>query len=120
MSATDELRKLLDERGIEWRSELKGLPFFGVTFVGDWSFCEYATGELSATCKPVLTPEQAIAVTLGSGSCEMEPSFTVPSRLDFMQEYRCTECNEYAYLQVATDDDALRFCPNCGREVVEL
>jgi len=60
-NATDELRRMLDERGIEWRSGLEG-----VTFVGDWCFVEYDNGKLAATCEPVLTPEQAIAATLGN------------------------------------------------------
>lgn len=63
MSATDELRKLLDERGVEWRSGLEG-----VTFVGDWCFVEYDDGRLAATCEPVLTPEHAIVATLGCGT----------------------------------------------------
>lgn len=61
MSATEELRRMLDERGVEWRSGLEG-----VTTVGDWCFVEYDDGKLAATCEPVLTPEQAIAATLGS------------------------------------------------------
>lgn len=57
---TELLREGLTERGIEWRSGLKG-----VTFVGDWCVVEYDNGKLAATCEPVLTPEQAIAATLG-------------------------------------------------------
>ena len=65
---TELLREGLAEHGIEWRSGLKG-----VTFVGDWCFVEYGNGKLAATCEPVLTPEQAVAVTLGgmkNGICE--------------------------------------------------
>lgn len=58
---TELLREGLTKRGIEWRSGLEG-----VTFVGDWCFVEYDNGKLAATCEPVLTPEQAIAATLGS------------------------------------------------------
>ena len=58
---TELLRERLTEHGIEWRSGLKG-----VTLVGDWCFVEYENGKLAATCEPVLTPEQAIAATLGS------------------------------------------------------
>ena len=58
---TGLLREGLAERGIEWRSGLEG-----VTFVGDWCFVEYDDGKLAATCEPVLTPEQAIAATLGT------------------------------------------------------
>lgn len=57
---TELLREGLTERGIKWRSGLEG-----VTFVGDWCFVEYDNGRLAATCEPVLTPEQAIAATLG-------------------------------------------------------
>ena len=56
----ERFRAVLNERGVEWRSGLEG-----VTFVGDWCFVEYDNGKLAATCEPVLTPEQAIAVTLG-------------------------------------------------------
>ena len=64
---TELLREGLTERGIEWRSGLEG-----VTFVGDWCFVEYDDGRLAATCEPVLTPEQAIAATLGSGTLTAE------------------------------------------------
>lgn len=63
---TELLRERLTERGIEWRSGLKG-----VTFVGDWCFVEYDNGKLAATCEPVLTPEQAIAAILdGDDQCD--------------------------------------------------
>ena len=57
---TELLREGLTEHGIEWRSGLEG-----VTFVGDWCLVEYDNGKLAATCEPVLTPEQAIAATMG-------------------------------------------------------
>ena len=63
---TELLRKGLTEHGIEWKS-----GFDGVTFVGDWCFVEYDNGRLAATCESVLTPEQAIAATLGGGECEV-------------------------------------------------
>lgn len=69
---TELLREGLTERGIEWRSGLEG-----VTFVGDWCLVEYDNGRLAATCEPVLTPEQAIAATLGS----------VPDEIELTQSY---------------------------------
>ena len=63
---TELLRGGLTERGIEWRSGLEG-----VTFVGDWCFVEYDNGRLAATCEPVLTPEQAVAATLGNDRNEI-------------------------------------------------
>ena len=59
-NATELLRKGLTERGIKWHRGLKG-----VTFVGDWCFVEYDNGKLAATCEPVLSPEHAVAATMG-------------------------------------------------------
>ena len=66
-NATELLRKMLDERGVEWKA-----GFENVTWVGDWCFVEYDNGKLAATCEPTLTLEQAVAVTLGAGECENE------------------------------------------------
>ena len=60
MTATDELRALLDERGVEW----EGTP--GITFWGNCSALDITTNEkekvhLHLCC----TPEQAISATLG-------------------------------------------------------
>ena len=70
MTSTDELRKMLDERGVEY--EANRLDFDDGNFNiftewgddGNYSYVEYSDG-------PVLrmfgcTPEQAIAATLGS------------------------------------------------------
>ena len=50
--------------------------------------------------------------------CEMEPSFIEPSRLDFMQEYLCSECGEYSYMQIACDGDGVNYCSTCGAKAV--
>ena len=52
-------------------------------------------------------------------TCHMEESFIEPSRLDFMQEYLCSECGEYSYMQIACEGDGLSYCPNCGARVVD-
>ena len=49
--------------------------------------------------------------------CEMEPSFIEPSRLDFMQEYLCSECGEYSYMLIACDGDGVNYCSKCGAKV---
>ena len=76
MSATDELRRLLDERGIEYA---ESQDRFRIRF--RFNYCE-ACGdylneiEVMGACitasKSYLTPEQAIAATLGGGECEVE------------------------------------------------
>ena len=73
MSATDELRRLLDERGVEylkddgesiratkWKARKQG------AFLEHAMFVEYANGETDFTFpSSAVTPEQAIAATLG-------------------------------------------------------
>ena len=66
-NATERLRALLDERGVEW----EGTP--GITFWGNCSALDITTNEkekvhLHLCC----TPEQAIAATLGSEPDEIE------------------------------------------------
>ena len=118
MTATDELRRMLDERGVEWRKPaeeywvLLGMPEGdGTTIVGELSIEEATDGTLVAYN---LTPEQAIAATLGAGTCHNvhEP----PKGTTFWPapHFKCSECGathvsmEYVF-----------YCPNCGRKVVD-
>lgn len=61
MTATERLRTLLDERGVEW----EGTP--GVTFWGNCSALDVtANSDEKVSLHLCCTPEQAIAATLGS------------------------------------------------------
>lgn len=71
MTATDELRAMLNERGVEWRKPspeywvLLGMPEGdSSTIVGELSIEEATDGTLVIRNA---TPEQAIAATLGMG-----------------------------------------------------
>ena len=75
MSATDKLRRMLDERGVrylkddgesiratKWKARKQG------AFLEHAMFVEYANGETDFTFpSSAVTPEQAIAATLGGG-----------------------------------------------------
>ena len=113
--ATDELRRMLDERGVEYR-------FNDATKVFEWHF-DGTDGEGSAHATEVnggvnimacsLTPEQAIAATLGQGECRVMPhSDGSAYPLVRFCEGVCSECGE----EFPT---GYNFCPNCGRRVVE-
>ena len=124
---TELLRKLLDERGMKWRSGLDG-----VTFVGNWCFVEYDNGNLAATCEPVLTPDQAVAATLGSDDeyeakmdallCRLTKGKWSKSRsydLDFMvscveEEFEVAELENGTYKRIAELEQLIR---NHGIEV---
>lgn len=114
MSATDELRRLLDERGVEYKDRDMfgkhvfhwGEPLQGAMFTDG--------GEWTELVVENATPEQAIEATLGRGTC----SNTAPSYLDFL----CSECWFVHYHSDANDSgdgNEWRYCPNCGRKVVD-
>ena len=120
MNATDELRALLDARGVG-HDDITG------TFT-DWKpnnwtrWCcadgKYATyshcEELDtiSLVKYGCTPEQAIAATLGRGTCKNK----APGYLDFL----CSECGFVHYIDDANctgDGNEWKYCPKCGCEV---
>lgn len=75
MSATDELRRLLDERGVEWlgtnfTKPTNGHPTNTSLYPEnhDAVFIEYTDGSVLRQFD--LTPEQAIAATLGNDGAE--------------------------------------------------
>ena len=128
-TATDRLRELLDERGIEWEnSESYGanaVTRFKVNDVWlryvdyeDYQWLEYHEDE-------PLTPEQAIAATVGAGTCEVEVIDTGNEAAYEHYEHimHCKHCNhEYGYVQYDEDgntwmDEPPKFCPNCGRRI---
>ena len=60
------------------------------------------------TCSTILTPAQAIAATIGRGTCHMETD-------DSCQNWNsCSECGADYYT-----DQPINYCPNCGRRVVD-
>lgn len=68
MSATDELRRLLDERGVKWDYGITGAATTKFRTNGvDLTFMSMRDG---LVCTTILTPAQAIAATLGSETCK--------------------------------------------------
>lgn len=118
MSATDELRKLLDERGVEWweSANLLGCVFtrWHSPLFGD-EVCAMENGEDGLVLfEHYMSPEQVIEATLGRGTCHND----APEYLDFL----CSECGFVHYHSDANDDEegnGWSYCPNCGRKVVD-
>jgi hypothetical protein len=109
MTATEELRRLLDERGVKWMPiawNPKRETFYhtsdGVGFCAD----EYADGVKIYTDATV-TPEQAIAATLRDGTC----------KLTLYEDTGITVCSECGAVQ--PDDWTVYYCWSCGRKVVD-
>ena len=117
MTATDELRAELTKRGVEWRKPaqeywvLLGMPEGdSTTIVGELSIEEATDGTLVAYN---LTPAQAIAATLGRGTCHLKP-WEMERDTGF---YDCMEC-DCGYVADVADWASWHFCPSCGRQNV--
>ena len=110
---TDELRRLLDEAGVEWDYGITGAAstMFNANGV-ELTFIGMRDG---VTCSTILTPEQAVEVTLGRGECQRRPHIDLTIGDNFLKQsgWNCSECGCRLDLPVIA-----RYCPNCGRKVV--
>ena len=116
MSAMDELRRLLDERGVEYKRHYLNTSWYAGTKP------HVAADNMDGTLTvDKLTPEQAIAATLGA------------DELNSLAERTCKEfgsvrvwqsCNVWLHeLSCGHEVDTLEneppnYCPNCGAKVV--
>lgn len=127
-SATDRICGLLAERGIDYKlrrssaTSARETVFWEYEKDGDWATAEYAVtvpldgyGTLEASR---LTPEQAIAATLGNTTCEyvIEDNMNESEGMGDVW-FRCTNCDTcYDY---QADDWLMKMphCPKCGATV---
>jgi len=135
-SATERIRAMLDERGVEWWQK-KRHTCWKVSKgqeVEMWRAWEAPDGSLTLKVDYIygMTPEQAIAATLGatdakptqeesSGTCEADETDTWECVRDDLGGYgktmtvhvmECTECG-HVYEHVNGDYE---YCPRCGRK----
>lgn len=124
MTAAEELRRLLDERGTHWwagEDEQETLwESNGLT----WEYSNNENGDawlgFLGACEQDITPEQAVAATL-----ERERTCTMLRLTDYtcqyMHRYACSECGEFnEQPTVMGESEPPRYCPNCGARVVEV
>lgn len=120
-SATDELRRLLDERGVEWRPiawNPKKETFYhtsdGVGFCAD----EYVDGVKIYT-DAIIAPEQAVAATLGPGTCHPVISDNLNESEGTGDAWAdCSECGHLLFVLTDPNSEPPNYCPNCGRKLV--
>lgn len=120
MSATDELRRMLDERGVEWHPSVWDRSTETYWKTADGNGCLAVQGEtkLRLSFADYLTPAQAVEATLGRGECH-----NISPKLG-NDEFTCEECLARVYGAGGQWFDAnwkyhkFNYCPNCGRKVV--
>lgn len=120
MSATEDLRRMLDERGVKHYdmqySYATEVLWGGDTFGGGGAkFTAYEQTD-GFICLEMadLTPEQAIAATLGAGTCRNVHEPPKNTTFWLTPHFKCSECGA-----VHVSMDYVYFCPNCGRRVVD-
>lgn len=120
MTATEELRAMLDERGVEW---VRGVYNDGIV---EWE------GENGRICRAfernepltvdvdilAVTPSQAVEATLGRGECKMQLRDDIRSHA-YQDTYECSECGEQVLRETFMgESEPPKYCPNCGAKVV--
>ena len=115
MTATDELRRLLDERGVKWwpmHDIENGYHEDRDTEFLVWG-CKHVAHEWGCRLQvDMLTPAQAVEATLGRGECEIEErrdGWGVITR-------HCGNCG--ADLDCDTRNKQ-NYCPSCGLRLVK-
>ena len=133
MTATEELRRLLDERGVEYEMDDTQVDgngtMYRVTYVKEgygrtWVYEEPPECGLLVSYDHDLGAEDAIAATLGAGTCKDVCSGT--------SEFTCSacgfNCDLTSWISLFDGDDGRHrhhhygtphYCPNCGRRVVD-
>ena len=116
MSTTDELRAMLDERGVEWTNPNTSLRDEMTSWVAngfDYDAFEVPDGTLVLTAahQDDLTPEQAIEATLGAGTCHVKAVKKIGDSFGFSLSCGHSMVNPF--------NDHPDYCPWCGRKVVD-
>lgn len=121
MTATERLRQLLDERGVEWYA--RNILSTAYVHWGDdrkgptFDAKDAGGGKVDLFCYRI-SPEQAVEATLGRGTCRMTlADLRGPAYTDV---YECSECGHQTMVYtVMGESEPPRYCPECGRKVEE-
>lgn len=112
MNTDDELRAMLDERGVNWDYGITGAATTKFRANGvDLTFMPMRDG---LVCTTILTPAQAIAATRGSGTCQLKRASWDDGTCTW--GCICSACD--AHLEHETGI-GYNYCPVCGAKVVD-
>ena len=115
MTATEELRALLDAKGVEWwplGNDMTECVVDGVRI----KYRQVGRGLIVSTCtEGTVTPAQAVEATLGRGTCRMESmhGYTDPYvATRYVVELSCHTLDDWPESELPI------YCPWCGAKVV--
>lgn len=114
----ERLRTLLDERGVEYEGGERSVRWRDHNGVMMQAF-PLADGELGMgvwSC----TPEQAIAATLGRGTCRPIISDNLTETEGTGDAWaNCSKCGYLLFILTDPNSKPPNHCPNCGAKVIE-
>lgn len=118
MVATDELRRMLDERGVDYRVSATGYSIDIGPHITAYANRSDTTLDVSLRN---FTPAQAVEATLGRGECRrvlMDCAGNPPYYTGgFALNDTCNGCSECGYPWRTHGLETPNYCPNCGRRV---
>lgn len=123
MTATDELRRLLDERGVRWwagEDERKTLwESNGLT----WEYFNNENDDawlgFLGACEQDIAPEQAIAATLGADAKPTQAESSGTCEMEYVSDFMSWHCKACDQMDMAPRNPKPRYCKWCGRKVVD-
>ena len=112
MTATDELRAMLDERGVKYVTDDEDGCEFTEWMANGLEWEADSRGDL-VYLSPVtlITPAQAIAATLGAGTCHVKAAKKIGDLFGFSLSCGHSMVNPF--------NDRPDYCPWCGAKVVD-
>jgi hypothetical protein len=115
VNPTDELRAKLDELGVEYDTYDLPNGEHGLSWIDgndiEWEVVQQGEN-FRIHALQLVTPEQAIAATVGAGTCEL-----INAADDLGEGTSSCMCSKCGY--TALDDwwDEFKCCPNCGARI---
>lgn len=119
MTATEELRRLLDEKGVEWWEpvQVEGSAFtrWNIDGVSWTASTVHGRDNALRIAANTITPAQAIAATLGRGTCKVDG--TIKWDWDRCEPYWRHELS-CGHTATTLEPEPPRFCAECGSRVI--
>lgn len=119
MTATDELRRLLDERGVEWWEpvQTEGSVFtrWNIDGVSWTASMVHGRDNVLRIGTNTVTPAQAVEATLGRHAIISDNLAESEGTGDAWAN--CSECGHLLFVLTDPTSNIPNYCPNCGRKV---